>query len=574
MASASRSFSFLALVVSWACTEVLAQTWCGKNYMDTQVVTNPGGQFPISQTFSEPHIALRCGPAVKPYLPEDLDSTDPTFISILVDTPVTFSNISGATAFTQSSSLSTLEVTVHIDGKQIASGSVPVNASKHALPFSLSSLEPRTGAYSLTCTASLGEGEQVVGSSLLTYLPAKPDDIGGVTKMDMRSGTLLAKPPTGEDGPYERIFPIGFYTNFGGYLDSNFTIESTLKGQGFTVVHPVPTFDNTSELNRVLDLMQENGLWLIYDMRLTYQNDTSVTEQVNQIKSRPNLLLWYSADEPDGTSDPLNATSLAQSLITSLDGSDGNGGAGYHPVSLVLNCENFFWSEYASGADVLLQDTYMIGNNVTFSNQWNTPCTVDFGDCGCDNCAGVDGVGSFTDISSRMDVFAERSFINGWELEKVVWTVPQGFGNNTYWTREPTGEEWVVEAIVGINHGGLGVVSWNDPTPTDIKNSASSLALALTSGPANMSAFILDPSSTFKQVTTSSGIDTGLWTLDGKTLLLAANMNYEDTTLDAAELGLAKGFGNGLKEVFCSGTCRVGDQGVVLGSVGSGGFVF
>ncbi|KAE9398660.1 hypothetical protein BT96DRAFT_940044 [Gymnopus androsaceus JB14] len=195
-------------------------------------------------------------------------------------------------------SLSTLDVIVLVDGKKLTSGSVPVNASKHVLPFSLSSLEPRTGAYSLTCTASIGNGEQVVGSSLLTYLPA---NIEGVTKMDMHSGTLLA---TGEDGLYERVFPIGFYSNFGGYLDSNLSIESTLKNQGFTIVHPISTFDNTSILNEVLDEMQKNGLWLMYNMRLTYMNDTSVTEQVNQIKSRPNLLLWYSADEPDGTSDP------------------------------------------------------------------------------------------------------------------------------------------------------------------------------------------------------------------------------------------------------------------------------
>ncbi|KAE9382295.1 hypothetical protein BT96DRAFT_1010937 [Gymnopus androsaceus JB14] len=132
--------------------------------------------------------------------------------------------------------------------------------------------------------------------------------------------------------------------------------------------------------------------------------------------------------------------------------------------------------------------------------------------------------------------------------------------HSSYWTREPTGEEWVVEAILGINYGGQ----------VGVENSASGLALALTSRPSNMSAFILNPSSTFKQVTTSSGIDTGLWTLDGKTLLLAANMNYEDTTLEAAELGLgSKGFGNGLTEVFCSGNCSVGDESVVLGSVGS-----
>jgi hypothetical protein len=565
-------------VLSWAYTQVYAQTWCGKNYMSTEPVTNPGGQFPISQTFSEPHLALRCGPAVKPYLPEDLDPTDPTFVSILVDTPITFSNISGATAFRQFSSLSTLDVTVLVDGKKLASGSVPVNASKHILPFSLSSLEPRTEAYNLTCTASLGDGTEVLGSSLLTYLPAKPAGIGSVTKMDMRSGTLLAKPPTGEEGPYERIFPIGFYTQFEGYLDSNLSISSTLKEQGFTVVHTVPPFENNTILEQVLDKMQEAGLWLMYDMRYTYQNDTSVTEQVNLIKSRPNLLLWYTADEPDGTSDPLNATTLTQFLINSLDGGDGKGGSGYHPVSLVLNCQNYFWSEYANGADVLMQDTYMIGNNVSFSLEWSTPCTVDFGDCGCDNCVGTDGVGTFKDISSRMDVFAERSFIDGWELEKVVWTVPQGFGDEEYWTRTPTGEEFVVQSIVGINHGGLGVVSWDDPTTDDIKAGASALALALTSGPSPMASFILNPSSTFKQVTTASGIDTGLWTVDGKTLLLATNMNYENTTLNAVELGLStesKGFGaGGLTEVFCSGVCSVSEQSIVFGSVGSGGFVF
>lgn len=62
----------------------------------------------------------------------------------------------------------------------------------------------------------------------------------------------------------------------------------------------------------------------------SYMNSTAVTEQVNMIKNRSNLLLWYTGDEPDGTSDPLNATKTAYDLIYDLDG--------YHPVSLVLNC--------------------------------------------------------------------------------------------------------------------------------------------------------------------------------------------------------------------------------------------
>lgn len=45
----------------------------------------------------------------------------------------------------------------------------------------------------------------------------------------------------------------------------------------------------------------------------------------------------------------------------------------------------------------------------------------------CDNCKG-----SFEDISTRMDEFRDRNFINGWERTKAVWTVPQGFGNETF----------------------------------------------------------------------------------------------------------------------------------------------
>ena len=146
-------------------------------------------------------------------------------------------------------------------------------------------------------------------------------------------------------------------------------------------------------------------------------NSTSVTEQVNMIKSRKNLLLWYTGDEPDGTSDPLNATKIAYDLINSLDG--------YHPVSLVLNCQNYEFAAYTSGADVVMQDTYPIAVNTSFSAEWHTPCTVDFGCCGCDNCAG-----RFEDISTRMDDFAGRLSDLGQATSKSVWAVPQAFGGS------------------------------------------------------------------------------------------------------------------------------------------------
>ncbi|KAF7315067.1 hypothetical protein MIND_00020900 [Mycena indigotica] len=541
---------------------VLGQTWCNKNYMATEPITDPGGRFPTPATSSHPLLALRCAPAIRPYLPED--ATHPTTTSpteILVDTPIVFAQVNNAAPITLSKDA--LSVSVSVDGKQIAGGSVPLNATKHALPFALSALKPQTAAYTITCSATLGK-QTFSATSLLTYLPDPPPNIGSVVKFDARTGAILARPLNGPSAAaFEPVFPIGFYTGFGNYLQTNYTTAlPELKAQGFTVVHPIPSFDNITLLNQVLDLMEKEGLWLMYDMRGTYMNDTSVTEQVNRIKTRKNLLLWYTADEPDGTSDPLGATLHSANLINSLDGGDGVGGAGYHPVSLVLNCENYEYTAYASGADFILQDTYTIGNNLSFSTVWGTPCTDDYGDCGCDNCHA-----GFPDIATRMDEFKSRNFVNGWELTKAVWTVPQGFGNESYWPRYPTGEEWVLEAILGINHGGTGVISWDDPTMPDVKASASGLAKALSS---DMAAYILSPEAIFRQITFPNGVDAALWTVASQTLVLATNINYKDETVTLSQLQLS----GKIKQVFNSGS-SVGSGGKVLkfGAVGSGGFV-
>ena len=58
---------------------------------------------------------------------------------------------------------------------------------------------------------------------------------------------------------------------------------------------------------------------------------TAVAQQIEAYKSLPNLLLWETAHEPDGNSDPLDAALNAYDLIYQMDG--------YHPVSIVLNCQ-------------------------------------------------------------------------------------------------------------------------------------------------------------------------------------------------------------------------------------------
>ncbi|GJE89062.1 hypothetical protein PsYK624_051540 [Phanerochaete sordida] len=546
--------AFAAFCAASCLAQAYGQTWCGKNYMKTSPVVPPGGQFPVPAASSQPLLAFRCEPAIKPYLPEDILTPS----SFIIDTPITSSEVVGAAPISlpEHGSLGSVAVTVSVNGRPLAAGLVPLNATKFELPFTLVGLSPRTEVYDVTCAAEyspglLSKSQKFSSTAALSLLPDPPDG-RSVTKMDLRTGALLAKPATGKGGSYETVFPIGFYTNFGGYLDSNLTLLNELAAQGFTVVHPVPTFDNLTALDLVLDRMQELGLYLMYDMRWTYMNDTGVTEEVNRIKNRPNLLLWYTGDEPDGTSDPLNATSHSYDLINSLDG--------YHPVSLVLNCENYFFTEYTSGTDIVMQDTYMIGNNVTFSSQWDTVCTPDYGDCGCDNCKG-----EFEDISTRMDDFAERLRDDGWARTKAVWTVPQAFGGDSYWKREPTGKEYIVQSVLGINHGGLGVVAWNDPTPADIKASASALALALPT----MKEFILSPSASFAHIATGR-VDIGVWTVDGRALVLATNLNYAAATVPLAGLPGVKG--KSVKQVFDSGASFAGGK-FTFEATGTGGFI-
>ncbi|PSS11014.1 hypothetical protein PHLCEN_2v3310 [Hermanssonia centrifuga] len=527
--------------------------------MASSPIVPPGGQFPIPATLSTPLLAFRCAPAIRPYLPEDVSSP----AGIIIDTPITQNDIADASSISLPAhadlTLIPLVVTVSLNGHTLAEGLVPLNASKVELPFSLKSagLKPQTEAYNLSCTASFstltGKTQKFTTSTMLSFLPDPPPG-RSVTKMDLRTGALMAKPANGAKGDYETVFPIGFYTSFGDYLATNLSVLNDLKARGhvFHKVHPIPTFDNLTALEEVLDRMEEQGLYLMYDMRWTYMNSTAVTEEVNRIKNRPNLLLWYTGDEPDGTSDPLNATSNAYDLIYSLDG--------YHPVSLVLNCENYFFTQYTAGTDIVMQDTYMIGNNVTFSSQWGTPCTLDYGDCGCDNCKGV-----FEDISTRMDEFAQRLWDNGWDRTKAIWAAPQAFGDDTYWKVVPTGQEYVLQSVLAINHGGLGVFGWDDPTTDDIKASATLLAQALLT----MKDFILSPAASFNLII-QDRIHVGLWTVGLKTLLLGTNLNNASATFDLADV---HGLGGKVTQVLDTGA-KLSKGSVVFESVGSGGFVF
>ena len=86
-----------------------------------------------------------------------------------------------------------------------------------------------------------------------------------------------------------------------------------------------------------------------------------------------------------------------------------------------------------------------------------------------------------------------------------------------------------------------------------------------------MKDFILSPQATFEHVVTDR-VDVGLWTVGGRTLVLATNLNYATAHFDLTSVG-----GLALKALFSK---QVLDSGaklsghvITLESVGTGGFI-
>jgi hypothetical protein len=206
--------------------------------MSSQSIVVPGGNFPPPAASKDPLLAFRCAPAIRPYLAEDASSP----AAVLIDSPVVYYEIANTKAiyFAAGSVFSAeLDVKVSLNGKTLASGPVPLNATGYELPFSLEGITPQMAAYNLSCEAtysgsmsatSLGPPQTFSATTMLSVLPNPTNS--SVTKMDLRTGALLAKPATGIEGAYEPVFPIGFYTNFDGYLATNLSVIDELKEQG------------------------------------------------------------------------------------------------------------------------------------------------------------------------------------------------------------------------------------------------------------------------------------------------------------------------------------------------------
>ena len=157
------------------------------------------------------------------------------------------------------------------------------------------------------------------------------------------------------------------------------------------------------------------------------QKTRELEEYVTLLKDHPALLGYYIADEPDGQGTNPAWVSDTYAILKALDP--------YHPVTLVLNCmENPTSSieDFINSAEVIMSDPYPLGlrNRV-----------------GCDTCEG-----NVLDVAKRASKYL--SDIAG---RKPFWMIPQAFGGEQHWDRQPNARELRVMTYLSVIGGATGI---------------------------------------------------------------------------------------------------------------------
>jgi hypothetical protein len=398
---------------------------------------------------------------------------------------------------------------------------VPVNATGVEVQFRLTDFVPRMEPYEILMRIfQLRCARTYQASTKLYRLPAREDG-GSTARLDHKYGSIaVSHSPPNEEAVWKSLFPYSFYVDWGNFLGKGMENLVNYASYGYNVIHPTPgggpnPWGDEKLFDAFLDKVEELGLYVMYDMRWTYMNLTSVRAQVSRLKARKSILTWYTADEPDGSGDPLNATSDAYEAIRELDP--------YHPVSLVLNCDDYHYKEHSAGADIILTDPYPVGINATFSTVYQTVCNATYGDCGCDNCRG-----NFQDVSRRVDVLRAYQDAIATEPPKAVWGVPQAFGGSEYWSRRPTAAEEAVLAVLFVNHGATGLVAWNYPTSPELAQAAAQLARALSSDDAT--AFTLGARAQRLTMGAQATFDAAAWRIGKQVLMSVVHLQQAQYT--------------------------------------------
>jgi len=285
------------------------------------------------------------------------------------------------------------------------------------LPFPLTSLE--SGENEILCKYYLNNEEHGSEKINVQILHPKYNEV----KIDRANGGLIV------DGlPF---FPFGFYC----YSPVQPTLAEEEVVKGFNMMSPYQeiTDKTRNERREYMDRCAQLGMKVHYNLLSIgeeigrdggfgsgqisqIEKDEQLRllkEEINYFKDHPALLAWYISDEPVGRKVPPEPLIEICQIIKKLDP--------YHPVSIVFMTPKKA-KGYAEAMDIVMADPYPIPRGT---------------------------------VTSVRDV--TKGLYQEFYPEKPVWIVPQAFGGNEWWTREPTSEEIRVMTYLSIINGSKGI---------------------------------------------------------------------------------------------------------------------
>ncbi len=252
-------------------------------------------------------------------------------------------------------------------------------------------------------------------TTTVTQRPAKANAV----QIDRLGGGLIV-----DDLPF---FPFGFYC----YSPVQPTLAEEEVVRGFNLMSPYQSNDpaTVSARRQYMDRAAELGVKVHYQLlqvaggggvSLGVAQDTSAVRrqawlraEIEAFRDHPALLAWYISDEPTGHGATPEQLQRAADLVRELDP--------YHPVTIVFVNPGAA-ARFADAMDLAMTDPYPIPNGPP------------------------GGVAA-----------AVRTVRQAVAPKIPLWLVPQAFGGNEWWTREPTAAELRLMTWLGIVEGATGI---------------------------------------------------------------------------------------------------------------------
>jgi hypothetical protein len=219
-----------------------------------------------------------------------------------------------------------------------------------------------------------------------------------------------------------KFFPFGFYAR---ERDDFEWILRTEAMNGFNLYSPYQAIDDSTILRRkaYMDLCAKLGMRVNYNLQqicplkesdspeVKKEKLRKLQQEVRMFKDHPALLSWYVSDEPDGQF--IKPSELAESvaLIRKMDP--------HHPISMVF-VDPKPSLPYQDLLDIVMTDPYPIpGNSVVNAGEYL------------------------------------RKLKEFYQFKKHIWIVPQAFGGQEFWQREPTPDELRAMVYLGVINGAM-----------------------------------------------------------------------------------------------------------------------